>query len=180
MFIIFNLLPCSLLTRFSLTIPSLAAKKANTWDMKCFSSGFKQSQCGRSLVKSTLKKTSKTDSEIKCNNLFLVCVVLNKHVVKTNERDDQTHLLHCPEGGLSLLVHLPDRSQGNVWGKWQTVWGFLEAEVHPLFLNHSGNLGLYPWGHSIKKTDMFIVYIVKDTWLLQFTCFWQQWNCACA
>lgn len=43
------------LTRFSLTIPSLAAKKAKTWEMKCFSSGFRGSQCAKSLDKSTLE-----------------------------------------------------------------------------------------------------------------------------
>lgn len=44
------------LTRFSLTIPSLAAKKAKTWERKCFSSGFNWSQCAKSLDKSTWKK----------------------------------------------------------------------------------------------------------------------------
>lgn len=47
--------PLALLTRFSLTIPSLAAKKARTWEMKCFSSGFKRSQCAKSLDRSTWK-----------------------------------------------------------------------------------------------------------------------------
>lgn len=43
------------LTRFSLTMPSLAAKKARTCEMKCFSSGFKRSQCTKSLDRSTWK-----------------------------------------------------------------------------------------------------------------------------
>lgn len=41
------------LARFSLTIPSLAAKKANTWDMKCCSSDFRLSQWDKSFDKST-------------------------------------------------------------------------------------------------------------------------------
>ncbi len=46
-------IPAASLTRFSLTMPSLAAKKARTWEMKCFSSGFKRSQCVKSLDRST-------------------------------------------------------------------------------------------------------------------------------
>jgi hypothetical protein len=38
----------NLSTKFSLTIPSEAAKKASTWVMKCFSSGFSVSQSFRS------------------------------------------------------------------------------------------------------------------------------------
>lgn len=41
------------LTRFSLTMPSLAAKKAKMCETKCFSWCFKLSQCAKSLVKST-------------------------------------------------------------------------------------------------------------------------------
>lgn len=40
-------------TKFSLTIPSLAAKKARTWEMKCCSSSFRASQWPRSLERST-------------------------------------------------------------------------------------------------------------------------------
>ena len=41
------------LTKFSLTIPSLAAKKASTCEIKCFSSFFSCSQCCMSFDKST-------------------------------------------------------------------------------------------------------------------------------
>ena len=44
-----------LLTRFSLTMPSLAAKKAKMCEMKCFSSGFRRSQWAKSLDRSTWK-----------------------------------------------------------------------------------------------------------------------------
>lgn len=40
-------------TKFSLTMPSLAAKKAKTWEMKYLSSSFRESQCWRSLDRST-------------------------------------------------------------------------------------------------------------------------------
>lgn len=46
-------------TKFSLTMPSLAAKKAKMWDIKCFSSGFSLSQWARSFDKSTYKNIQK-------------------------------------------------------------------------------------------------------------------------
>jgi hypothetical protein len=47
---------CFHLTRFSLTIPSLAAKKAKMWDRKCFSSGFSLFQWAKSFDRSTFWK----------------------------------------------------------------------------------------------------------------------------
>lgn len=41
------------LTRFSLTMPSLAAKKAKTWEMKCFSLAVSASHCCTSFDRST-------------------------------------------------------------------------------------------------------------------------------
>lgn len=82
------------LTRFSLTMPSLAAKKAKTCEMKCISSGFNLSQCSKSLDKSTwgMKHTWAGDAGLKIFNTF----------------STQPNLFNCPEGGLGLFVHLPN------------------------------------------------------------------------
>ena len=49
-------------TKFSLTMPSLAAKKANTWETKCFSSSLSCSQWVRSFERSTSSAVQKDAS----------------------------------------------------------------------------------------------------------------------
>lgn len=85
------------LTRFSLTMPSLAAKNANTWEMKYFSSSFRDSQCCRSLDRSTWTHTHTTTS-----------LHWAEFVSRVSERRRHVYLLGRPERRLGLLVHLPD------------------------------------------------------------------------
>lgn len=84
------------LTRFSLTIPSLAAKKAKMWEMKCFSSAFKRSQCAKSLDRSTLKK-KKTHQKHTCFSSFISCVDINMCTVESSSSSNCQNLMvrHC-------------------------------------------------------------------------------------
>lgn len=184
------------LTRFSLTMPSLAAKKARTWEMKFFSSCFNLSQCPRSLDRSTWK----TQNDL--NMSALVCPMmrstLNIHIV---EGCEEIHLIHRNITCFLLfnLTNFPARNSnistptsstvqkeacaclyifqmsGYWMGKMTNRLGFSlskgSSSVSDPFWQ-SGSLSLTPFYNRVNKnTNIYTSHFALD-----FSHWWSSWS----
>lgn len=106
-------------------MPSLAAKNANTWEMKYRSSSFKDSQCWRSLERSTCRGRKSVS--------MATFALRNSQKLWTQPIPNMIYLFSGPKRGLCLLVHLPDVMVLNGEDD-KATWIFLQKR---LFLNTS-------------------------------------------